>query len=592
MNLAHTAPWLASPCAYGVHVSRGQYQAAPHVQLISDAFRRCALTPRGRLMIIAPPRHGKTTTASNYGPAWYLSLFPERRVLLGSHSADFSGTHGEHVRNLLIEHGSASGVSLDRGRKARQHWRATQGGGMRSVGRKGVAGIGAHLLILDDTVAGQEEALSEKIQEDTWQWYLADFSTRRESPDTSMVVIGTRWSERDLLARLLNAYELGPEAEGYEPWEILYLPAICDGFDWTGLRPHKDLMGREVGEALWEEKWSIEHLRTEEKAKPWWFAALYQGRPQPLSGGLLKKEWPNYWRLESPGHGGDTPMHVGNVTKDPVVLPEIIRTLVSVDANALADMADLAEGRERSDAAIHVWALATEGRMFVLDRLCGVFDIDLTSQSILSLVARYSPGDPVYEALRLTTPPPVVLIEAKANGPAVMSTLRRKGITCVPVTPIEGKVARVISRGDTEAHRFGRATMLQDGLRLGKVHLPHPGLLIAGHGYSWTLELVVQWSKFPRGGRDDTDAASQAYSWLERGVWHDESKGKQQERRNEERARKHARLPKGVPLPKNLAELHVARSKALTDALEKKALKQMEQNLRPRAGPRRSPWGR
>lgn len=298
MSLVTRVPWLAGPAAYGVHIGRGAYVDALHIRILSDAFRRCALTPAGRLMIIAPPRHGKSSLASHAGPAWYISLFPERRVLFGSFAADFASSWGEKVRNSVQEYGGPLGIQLG-GRKAREFWNTNHGGGMRTVGvGGGVAGQGGHLLVMDDTVASMQEALSKTVQDSTWQWWMADFSTRKDDPSASIVAIGTRWSERDLLGRLISAYEEGPGAEGYENWEILYLPAIYDAFDWTGRRPYEDPMGRQIGEALWD-KWPLEFLERERAAKPWQFAALFQGRPQPLEGGLFKQNMWNYWAVET-----------------------------------------------------------------------------------------------------------------------------------------------------------------------------------------------------------------------------------------------------------------------------------------------------
>ena len=50
------------------------------------------------LVVDQPVRHGKTELCSRWTPAWYLSRFPERRVLLASYEADFAATHGRRVR--------------------------------------------------------------------------------------------------------------------------------------------------------------------------------------------------------------------------------------------------------------------------------------------------------------------------------------------------------------------------------------------------------------------------------------------------------------------------------------------------------------
>ena len=579
LELALKAPWLSGPCAYGVHANPTGYQAPAHVRLISDAFRRCAMTRAGRLMVIAPPRHGKSTTCSHYGPAWYLGVHPQRRVIFGSHTAHFAGTWGEKVRKSVDEHGAISGARLG-DRRAMQDWITTLGGGMRSVGARkgaGATGLGAHLIVMDDSVASQQDALSETVQQGTWEWWQADFSTRKESPDTSIVVIGTRWSERDLLGRLLAAREEGPRAEGYEPWEILYLPAIYDGLDWTGERPHVDPLGRDIGEALWPERWPVEYLKAEEKRKPWWYAALFQGRPQPLEGGLLKQTWWNYWRPAGDEYDDLGPVIIGDVTKEAVVLPAVAQATISVDANFLADVADIAKGRERSDVAVHAWALGVDGTQAVLDRELGMFDIDGTAQTVIAMRDRHKSGEAVAQVLGLDLPPMPALVEAKANGPAVMAKLRHKGITCIPATPTESKLARVIGRGDTDLQKYGRASSFADDAKAGKIFLPHPGLVIGGRSYAWVLDLRHNFAKFPRSGTDDTDAASQAWAKLAVVAWSAESLAASQELQAEAKTRRLAGLPKAAKLPETTADYVSARKASIIDALTAKAMRRVGQ---------------
>jgi predicted phage terminase large subunit-like protein len=120
--------------------------------------------------------------------------------------------------------------------------------------------------------------------------------------------------------------------------------------------------------------------------------------------------------------------------------------------------------------------------------------------------------------LRLTEKHPrarIKLIEAKANGPAVMALLRQRTGGLVPVTPTASKTVRVVGDGSTEALRGGRAVTFGAAVQAGDVYLPHPDL------YPWVRDVRGALGRFPRSGKDDTDSASQAWayyagpSWLE-----------------------------------------------------------------------------
>ncbi|NIM50410.1 MAG: phage terminase large subunit, partial [Gemmatimonadales bacterium] len=90
-----------------------------------------------------------------------------------------------------------------------------------------------------------------------------------------------------------------------------------------------------------------------------------------------------------------------------------------------------------------------------------------------------------------------VLVEDKANGPAILSALRNTVRGMLPVEP----------RGSKEA----RAAAVQPFVAAGNVYLPHPTRL------PWVSEFIAEARSFPLGTHDDqVDAFSQALShqWL------------------------------------------------------------------------------
>ena len=54
-----------------------------HHAIMADAFERVAKGELKRLIINMPPRHTKSEFASYLLPAWFLGLFPEKKIKIG-----------------------------------------------------------------------------------------------------------------------------------------------------------------------------------------------------------------------------------------------------------------------------------------------------------------------------------------------------------------------------------------------------------------------------------------------------------------------------------------------------------------------------
>lgn len=278
---------LRDPSTYAYWCSEGKFERPPHVKLIAEAIRKlvdgelldAAGRPCRKLLIMAPPRHGKSEQTSRYGPAWFETKFPDRRCMLCSYEADFAASWGRKVRDLIAEH-PEFGVSVRRDSGAANRWDLVgRNGGMVTAGVGGpITGKGAHLLIIDDPVKNAEEAASAAMQERAWDWYRQTAFTRLE-PGGVVVLIMTRWHEGDLGGRIL--------AHEGDEWHVIRLPALAEA---------DDPLGREPGEALWPARYSADDLaaiRRTMLAQP--FEALYQQSPTLAEGGLFLREWFRYW---------------------------------------------------------------------------------------------------------------------------------------------------------------------------------------------------------------------------------------------------------------------------------------------------------
>lgn len=227
-----------------------------------------------KLIIQMPPRHGKSELCSKYFPAWYLGVFPERRVMLASATDDLAMDFSAASRDILSEHGHLFGTGVRQDRASARRWATTQGGELRAAGVGGdLMGRGADLLIIDDYFKNIEEALSETTRRKLFQWYLTTSETRL-SPEGAQILIATRWHIDDLIGMVLKTAE-----ETGEKWKVLSLPAISSD-----------------GAALWPERWPLTLLEARKRkyaagGYPWMFDALYQQIPPDT----IDSEWPPHY---------------------------------------------------------------------------------------------------------------------------------------------------------------------------------------------------------------------------------------------------------------------------------------------------------
>lgn len=166
-------------------------------------------------------------------------------------------------------------------------------GGMVCKGRGGaLTGRPADLLILDDLVKNAEEAQSPAILESIWDWYCT-VAYSRLGPTAPIIAIGTRWGPKDLFGRW--------EAEakvGGDKFTTVKFKAIAE---------KDDILGREVGAALWPERVPLERLNRIAKTRPRWFKTCWQQEPEESKGlHFQPREWPTYtdvgdaWRVRTP----------------------------------------------------------------------------------------------------------------------------------------------------------------------------------------------------------------------------------------------------------------------------------------------------
>ncbi len=263
-----------------------RYAHAPHLDALDRVLMACSrhvatggAEGLSHVIVMMPPRHGKSQTSSRLYPAWHLGNWPDHRVILASYGATLAHKHSRYARNVLRApryRAVFPDARLADDSQAVDAWNlAGRDGGMDAVGvGGGITGKGGHVIIVDDPIKSRAEAESPVYREATWEWFVNDLYTRRE-PGAAVIMITTPWHPDDLAHRLI---EREPEK-----WHVMRLPALAE---------EGDLLGRAPGEALWPARFPAEELqaiRTSLGSYSW--NALYQLRPTAREGNMIRRAW-------------------------------------------------------------------------------------------------------------------------------------------------------------------------------------------------------------------------------------------------------------------------------------------------------------
>lgn len=312
------------------------YQIRAHHRLIGEKL--AAFLRRGakrKLMVLAPPRSGKSELVTKMLPLWWLAHHPHHQVVAAAYGSELAKNWGRDVRRLVREHGPKLGLAISPEFRTAQAWKLVTGGGMRTTGvGAGLTGHDADLLICDDPHKDREEAESKLLRDRVDDWWSSTFITR-QSPGTPICLILTRWHEDDIAGRLL--------AREGEEWDVVRLPAICDS--------PADPLGRQLGDPLGHPKIDddrtdlLDHwnrLRRNMSVRDWF--ALFQADPQPVEGALLTPD-----QIDACRHPFGQPV------------PGALRVAVAVDPSGTAngDTAGIVCGFLGTDSRVYVTRDAT-----------------------------------------------------------------------------------------------------------------------------------------------------------------------------------------------------------------------------------------
>lgn len=365
-------------------------------------------TSLGCVAYSTPPQEGKTTWIVHW-IAWQLIRNPWLKVVYGTYSQRRANAVSRQIRAIVQQW-----TPLKKGSTNIELWETKEGGGLLAAGRgSAMTGFRSDLTVIDDPIKDMQEAQSELIRETTVEWFSSVVLTRMASL-SQIVVIATRWHKDDLINHVVKPDVLGAT--------YINIPAQATHED--------DILGRRVGEWLPSvqnrspKSWEL--IKRAVGTYVW--QALYQGDPQVTGGSYIDTTKIDVIPWE------------GVVFEDPQT-----HTMQTLDRALVIQSWDLTFGQIDSSGtkkkasgdyvAGHVYAVI--GRKWILvDRVHARLTFTESVSAVLRMSARWPQTSRIY-------------VEKKANGAAMLNTLRKRAALIKPVNPEGSKEVRALAAQPT-----------------------------------------------------------------------------------------------------------------------------------------------
>jgi len=407
-----------------------------------------------RLMVFAPPRHGKSQVGSIDFPAWHFGRCPWHQYIGVSYSAPLAYKFSRSVQDIMETADYRvlfPDVTIRDDMSSVEEWgimdRREPAGVYVAAGVGGpISGKGAHILNIDDVIKNREEADSALQRKLVQDWYTSTAYTRL-MPGGGVCLINTRWNYEDLCGWLLAmmeqaekiAQETGEWPDDYDKWRVVEFPAIAT----------QDEEHRKKGEALHPERYSLKALlRIKNTIGERDFSALYQQKPTPDEGEYFTKSMFKYFDGEQ-----------------------------EMDKFTLIAAGDLAiSKKEYADWSVFVVAgVNANDDIFIFDVVRGKWDS-------MELVDR------IFEIQRKWKPVLFGLEQGqieKAIGPFLQKRIDEEKLWSLSIEPLPP------GKRDKEL----RARPIQGRMRQGKVYVRRDA--------PWTDAFVTELLRFPGSSKDD-----------------------------------------------------------------------------------------
>jgi predicted phage terminase large subunit-like protein len=419
------------------------YKVGNHHRVLADLLMAIAEGKKDRVCVNMPPRHGKSQLVSIYYPAWFIGKYPNKKVLMVSHTSDLAVDFGRKVRNIIdsdLYRQVFPGIALAQDSKSAGRWDTNHGGTYYATGvGSALAGRGADLLLVDDPHNEQDIINGNfEVFDKAYEWFTYGARTRL-MPGGRVAIVQTRWHQNDLSGRVTQDMSNNPKADQYE---VVEFPAILT-------LPDKNNPEKIIEKPLWPEFFDMEALlRTKASMPVFQWNAQYQQNPTSEEASIIKREWWKTWEKDDP--------------------PRCEYIIMSLDAAA--------ETHNRADfTAITTWGV------FCNEEEGGAYHIILLN----SVKERFEFPELKDRALEewKEWEPDSFIVEKKSAGVALYQELRRIGVPVQEYTPHRGT-------GD----KLARLNSVADIVRSGLCWVPQR---------KWAEEVVEEIAGFPFMANDD-----------------------------------------------------------------------------------------
>ena len=362
-----------------------------HQDVICNALERVVIGDCKRLIINVPPRSGKTELAVINFMAWSMGNFPDSEFIHASYSKRLASANTYATRAIMLHEKYQeifSHTALAGDSKAKDEFRTQQGGIVYATGAEGtITGygggkmrdtFGGAIIIDDPHKAG--EANSALMRQNVIDWFQQTMESRKNSPDTPIIVIMQRLHESDLSGFLLGG------GNG-EKWEHISIPALD-----------------EDDQSFWPDQFRTDDLHRQRASSSYMFAGQMMQQPAPIGGGIFKDEW---WRYYSS-------------------LPEVEYL------NVYADTAQKT-GQENDYSVFQLWAKCG-GEIYLVDMIRGKWE---APQLLAQAKSFWDKHRQTYGAkLRH------MKVEDKSSGTGLIQQLKQSGVPVNGIQRNRDKVSR------------------------------------------------------------------------------------------------------------------------------------------------------
>lgn len=418
-----------------------------HQGLIAEYLTACHLRQIKQIIFNLPPRYGKSNEITIAFPCWLWIREPEERLMFYSYADTLATKHSVDRRNLIesdwyqTHWGDRFQLASDQ--NAKSEFSNNKRGHMIANGMLGSGlGKGGNWLVVDDPVdpmRGQSDA----IRNSTNLAFDMNVRSRLDSEDRGVKIITMqRTHDLDLTGHVL--------ATERDQWTWVKIPAEAPKRVYIRFPISGKKIIREAGEPLQPARHSKAQLAIRKNAMgSYAYEGQYNQAPHPPGGTILKREWWKYWRA---------------------LPPRFDKSLISMDAAFKGE-------DDSSPVCIQAWG-KKGAECFLIDQVHGTMDFVASKDALEQFCARYA-----WIGRRL--------IEDKANGPAIIASLK-KDVPGLIAFPVKGS-------------KVERARAASPWVEAGNVYLPHPSV------HAWVGGVVDECASFPKGATADrVDTMSQA----------------------------------------------------------------------------------